>query len=461
MTRGKKLISMLLVLVLLIGGVCVVKLVTPEEEDSTETTGEVVTELVSVDPEMVTSVSWTYQEESLTFSYDGESWTYAEDDKFPLNENYLNTMMNSISSISVSKTIEAPEDLSQYGLEEPVCTVSVTTDETLTFQFGDTASLADAQYFTCGDGNVYLVDTSIASCFYYGLYDLIETETVPEMANITQVSVEGNGQQLQIVNLEGEGLAYSDTYVWFLYSNDDYQTLDTELTDSLISTVTGVYWSSCADYYADDAELESYGLTDPAVVASIQYNNGSSEFALELGNESGDYCYARIKGSNMVYKISKTVRDTLLYTTYNDLIPDEILLIDWAEVTYTDVTLDGETYHIETSVTEATDDDGNTVTETTYLLDGKEVTAAKYQDVLDTMASTGYSGSVTTEETPMISFTFGRDTEQYPEVVLEFIRYNSSDCLVRLNGEISLLTSREDVVSLIDAFNAMLAAEAE
>lgn len=461
MTRGKKLLSLTLVLVLLIGGVCVVKLLNPEAENSTETATDVVTELISVDPETVTSVSWTYNDETLTFTYNGESWVYADDATLPLDESYLDTITDTISSISVSKIIESPEDLSQYGLEEPVCSVSVTADETLTFQFGDTSSLAQAQYFACGDGNVYLVDTSIASCFYYGLYDLIEKETIPTMENITQVNVEGEDRQLQIVNLEGEGLAYSDSYVWFLYSNDTYHTLDTELTDTLISSVTGLYWSSCVDYNADETALENFGLTEPAAVVTIKYDAGASEFVLELGDEIGDYCYARLEGSNMVYKISNTVRDTLLYTTYNDLIPDEVLLIDWTQVLYTDVTLGGETYRIETSTTESTDEDGNTVTETTYLLNGSEVTAAKYQDILDAMTSTGYSGPVTTEDDPEISFTFCRDTEQYPEVTLEFIRYNSADCLVRLNGEISLLVSREDVVSLIDAFNAMLAAEAE
>ena len=40
-----------------------------------------------------------------------------------------------------------------------------------------------------------------------------------------------------------------------------------------------------------------------------------------------------------------------------------------------------------------------------------------------------------------------------PEVELAFYRYNSSDCLVVLNGEPTVSVSRQDVVELVEAVN--------
>ena len=67
-----------------------------------------------------------------------------------------------------------------------------------------------------------------------------------------------------------------------------------------------------------------------------------------------DACYARIAGSDMVYQIDGSVRDALLYTTQSELLPDEVLLMDWDTVDSIDITLDGATYHVERSTTEET-----------------------------------------------------------------------------------------------------------
>lgn len=81
-------------------------------------------------------------------------------------------------------------------------------------------------------------------------------------------------------------------------------------------------------------------------------------FVLELGDYDGDTCYARISGSSMVYRVDGTVADTLLAAKGEDLLPQDVVLMDWSDVTSVEINLDGTTYSLEKTVQEETDEDG-------------------------------------------------------------------------------------------------------
>ena len=69
------------------------------------------------------------------------------------------------------------------------------------------------------------------------------------------------------------------------------------------------------------------------------------------------------------------------------------------------------------------------------------------------MTYTGYAGSSVPETGEEIRFVIHRSHATFPEVELAFYRYNSSDCLVVLNGEPTVSVSRQDVVELVEAVN--------
>ena len=55
------------------------------------------------------------------------------------------------------------------------------------------------------------------------------------------------------------------------------------------------------------------------------------------------------------------------------------------------------------------------------------------------------------------SFTFYQDKENFHTVTLVFSQYDSSSCLVTLNGERRLLVSRTDLLDLVDTLQDLLA----
>lgn len=464
MKRGKKLMGLLAVLVALIGATLVATSLNPEKEETEEETGTVV---FTLDGDSVTALSWDYSEE-LEFVRDGD-WEYAPDAAFPLDESYIDAALSTLAEVTSFKTIEGAENLDQYGLEVPICTITVTAEETYTLAIGEETSMGGQRYFSTGDGNVYLVDESVMDPFSYGLYDLLKLESIPSMTEVVGMTLDCDTQSYEITYREDSGLTYADEeYVWYMGDT----ALDTELTQALLETVTDLSWTECVDYNATD--LSAYGLDDPMATVTIRYiqtaqvdtgetdeeGNAITEmveseesFTLEMGGD-GEDCYARIAGSSMVYQIDEDISDTLLYTTVQELLPDEVLVMDWEEVTAVDVTLDGETYEITKSTKTVTDDEGTETEETIYLLDGEEVDFDSVISDLDGMTSVGYATGMTPERTEEIHFTIHRERESSPVVELAFYQYDSTGCITLLNGEATVMADREAVVDLVEAVNA-------
>lgn len=116
----------------------------------------------------------------------------------------------------------------------------------------------------------------------------------------------------------------------------------------------------------------------------------------------------------------------------------------------------GLPYTVTREVSIVTDEEGEESQEVTYLLDGAEVEFQDLLDDLNAMASTGSAVGLTLERSAQISFTFHRNTETFPQVELVFYQYDSSNCLVSLDGEVVLLATREDVEAIVETAAALI-----
>lgn len=260
MKRSKRLFLLLLVLALVLGATWAATLLNPENEEE-ETS---CTTIFTVDADDVTAISWDYSEQ-LSFVKEDGQWVYEEDPDFPLDESYLEAMLDSVKEIQSSRTIEAVEDWDQYTLEVPICEITVTAgDDTQTIRIGEETALGGERYLSIGDGNAYLVDAQILDAFSYGLYDVLAYESIPSMSEVT--AMEHLSKDSYRIDLkENSGLAYTDDYVWFIGETP----LDTELTQTLMRYVTNLSWSECVSYHAED--LSKYGLEDPAAAITMHY----------------------------------------------------------------------------------------------------------------------------------------------------------------------------------------------
>ena len=60
------------------------------------------------------------------FSHGDDTWSYVEDDKFPLSESAVLDKVSALTSVSSMRTIEDPDNLADFGLENPEVTATVT-----------------------------------------------------------------------------------------------------------------------------------------------------------------------------------------------------------------------------------------------------------------------------------------------------------------------------------------------
>ena len=164
----------------------------------------------------------------------------------------------------------------------------------------------------------------------------------------------------------------------------------------------------------------------------------------------------RLSDSKMIYQRDAALSDTLRYTTYADLQPDDVILMDWDTVQSVAVTVDGEESVLTRTTEEKTDDEGTVTEETVWKLDGQDVAFASVLNSLSGMTSSGYATGITPEGEPEITFRILRDRESFSEVTLCFYAYNSTSCLVTLDGVSTVTVKRETAAELVSSVEKLL-----
>ena len=471
MTRSKKLIFLASVLAALVIVTVVINVINTQNEEAETLASEPVT-FFTVDEDALTSLSWTYNGETVTLSYTDSVWTNTDDAAFPVDASYPDAMLDTLTEVTASRSF-TPDADSEYGLDEAAYTIEIDADTVTTLTIGNLSELSGEYYASIGDGLVYLVDAELIDPFTYGLSDILLMETIPDMTAMTGMDITTASGEVNIVYLEGSEYTYTDDYHWFMLDDGSYLTLGSA-ADTLAENIAAMSWLSCVDYNATDEALTTYGLDTPNATVILSYEAAAEEtddtedteesaeveiasFVFEIGSFTDSGYYVRIQGSNMVYLLDATLSQTILYANFEDLRPTDVCLLDWDTVSSFDITLDGETYAFERSTTETTDEDGNVTEEEIFLMNGEDVDTDLVTAVLNdiyAMASTGTTDFVPV--TAEIAFTFYRNTETYSELNLTFYRADSESCVLGFNCETRLTVSRSDVVSLIEAVNSIL-----
>lgn len=317
MSRGKKLLLLLGVLLLLAAAAIAVGRLSPEEEDETalEDGGETV---FAVDAESVTALAWTYEGEIISFTRTDGGWAYDGDAAFPVDESYLTAMLNTLGEVRANKTISDVSDLSQYGLAEPVCAVTVMADgEEASLFFGNETGLGGKAYCSVGYENVYLVDSYVPEYFSYGLLDIVKKEELPLAGYVTGFRVDAEGDTLT-VEFEEDGGA------WRAEEGDE--TLDAGKVNDFLLLLTGLTGGKCVNCNAGAEALDEYGLRSASagkIVLSWTDGEAVQKTSLTLGAGIDGGSYVCIDGSNIVYAVDAETFGNIIHTAWEDLLPDD------------------------------------------------------------------------------------------------------------------------------------------
>ena len=384
MKRAKKLYILLGVLV----AVCAItfgvsRYQTRQEE--IKNSGEVILE---VPTDSVESLSWDVGDRSFSFhkettegDTDSESiWIYDEDDVFPVDETKINNLLSCFESLTAAFVIENPEDLGQYGLTDPSCTINFSDGETsYTVLLGDYSPMDSQRYVSIGDGNVYLVSEDPMEEFDVELSKMLDDDDIPYLEEEgTTTSIRFSGE----INYEIAYEADSDnTYraddVYFTEQNGRQVPLDSTRVSDYLHEVSFVFPDEYVTYKATDEDLAACGLDNPQLVIEADYNTEdedgntvSNSFTMSISRDPDELAkaqssdaettsedeadteteeitaYMRIGDSKIIYRLSGEDYETLMAAGYNDLRHTEVLPADFADIAQIDISLEGTDYTI-------------------------------------------------------------------------------------------------------------------
>lgn len=465
MKRSKQLYILLSVLAV-VGVVTFAVTRYEEKQEQIEVSGEVVLE---IDPAAVQTLSWEYDSEPLAFHKD-ETWIYDTDEAFPVDEDKIDELLGVFEAFSAAFTIEDVSDYSQYGLDDPVCTISLSTGDTdYEIQLGDFSAMDSQRYVSLGDGNVYLATADPLDYFDATLRDMIDNDEAPSFDTVQEIRFEGD-QTYQIVYqeyTEDSSYTYCSDDVYFVQQDEDMLPLDTERVDSYLSSMESLALTDYATYNAAEEDLAAYGLDDPELSVTVSYtpedSGEAAEFTLHISRDPSERAqedaqaddaegeeeitaYARVGESQIVYRISGDSYEALMAAGYDDLRHYEVLTADFADVTGLDITLEGESYAITSK--------GNGEDKTFYYGE-EELDIADLQSALENMSAASFTEEEPTQKEE-ISLTVHLDNAAHPSVAIALYRYDGEQCLAVVDGKPVSLIPRSYAVDLIEAVNAIV-----
>ena len=376
--QGKGLLLAVLALILLLVVYFVIDLVQKKQETK-ETESEEVSLPVSVTEEELAKVTVSNDGTVMTFEKKDDTWIYQEDSEFPLDEDSVSSKMNSLSGISVDRVLESPEDLAEYGLEEPKLEITVekTDGSSFTLSIGDKNSSTYDYYVKVNDdSNVYTIGSTVPNNFDFTPYDVAESEDFPtiEAENIKSFQVEKEDQTIEFAVDDATGV------VWSLKGDDGRDnSVDSTKMDELKNAAASLSYNGFVDYKGED--LDRYGLKDPkaqltVVTEETQVVTKESEtdeeetgteqdqteeteteteaetetitvtntVVLLIGdtNEDGDY-YVKQKDSQEVHTMSESALETFLSLNKLDYLSTYLNDVPMTDMESLKVTYEGKT----------------------------------------------------------------------------------------------------------------------
>ena len=274
MKRSKKLCILLGILI----AVCLAALaamLSEEKKEEIKTSGETV---LSVESAKVTALCWEQDGTTWSFHRGDDGWQYDDDAEFPVSDSAMDALLEPFRSLSAAFTIENAEDLGRYGLDEPTCTITLTTDdETYTVKLGDHSTMDSQRYMDIGDGNVYLAVSDPLDAYDVELKDLIANDYVPYFDEVSQIRFAGSEDYSVIYDEDGKSICADD-----IYFTVDGKPLDTSRVNSYISVLRYLDLTDYVTYKVTDEELSPYGLDDPELSVSVDYTDDGTSDTLVL-----------------------------------------------------------------------------------------------------------------------------------------------------------------------------------
>lgn len=275
MAKRTKLLTLLGVL----AAVCLAAFLVSRHETKVEQIKNSGEEVLSLSEDSVTGLTWTVNDATLAFHKGDAGWQYDEDVAFPVNEGKIGELLEDFSPLTAAFQIENVDDYGQYGLDSPVCTITLETEsQDYTIKLGDYSQMDSQRYITVNDGDVYLVEKDPLDDFDLTIRDMIQNDDTPYIDTAAEITFSGIENATITYQEDGGSLLSEDVYYL------DGKPLDSDNIRSFLDSISGLELEDYVTYQAAE-DLSQWGMDEPELTAVIRYTdreNAEQTFTLHL-----------------------------------------------------------------------------------------------------------------------------------------------------------------------------------
>ena len=307
--QTKQLLALAGVLVLCVGVYAGLRVWNAGAEEREAAAADYVVQLTDV-----TALSIDNGGGTLAFTKTDDNWTLDTDADFPVDGTYLDALANGLESVEAERILEDPDELADYGLEDPAYTLSAETadGESVTLYLGNLDATSSNRYaMREGDERIYTISTTLATLMDYDLLDLMELLTLPSMSKSTLASATLStaaeshtltknevSREQEVETDTGEVDENGDpiyetttetvtTTTWYL--DGEEVSSDADGLSDWLSALSSLYLESCYAYKADSDTLTACGLTTGStlsVTVAVEQETEDSEDSADAEAET-------------------------------------------------------------------------------------------------------------------------------------------------------------------------------
>lgn len=286
MPLKKTILTATVVILLLLIPLLVLLSVSTSDEAEDEEGADAPSVLVLFDlnhSDHVERLSFVYGDrDPISISRTDDGWQITDRPGLPVNGDVVTPLLTLYEQILALRTItEDCNDPSEYGLDEPILTVTLTVEgEEKTYLFGDRNDYYEGYYcMIANTASVYLLDYAYLTAFDLTVEELVLTEKLPSLSTVSALQW-----------ISAEGTVADET--------DDLKTALATLTvDRMID------WGS--EQYA------VYGL-DAAATATLTLSDGKTLTLRLSEGETEELIYLTIDDREIIYLVTCEEMQTLL-----------------------------------------------------------------------------------------------------------------------------------------------------
>lgn len=254
---------------------------------------------VQTDPDTLVC---TNGNKTLRFHKEDGKWVWLDDTEFPLDESYVQELLDTLHGLEALVPIASAGELAEYGLESVKVYVLLrdpSGSETC-FYLGKAADDGYYMYDGTVEHGIYIAPTTLMQQISRSIYDMALLPTLPKLtlSNITAMTVTAGEVEQQFTVKDGK---------WYLDQADVTEKM-TAVTDALGRLAV----AGCVDYRPSSGAAGICGLTKDAAVLTVSYQN-NMVFSLTIGLQRNDHgYYATVNEDSTIYLLPTELAQPLL-----------------------------------------------------------------------------------------------------------------------------------------------------